>query len=72
MASKDYTDERKAMMAKTARLKALRLAKEAEDLASAGAEPAKKAAAPRKAVKKKRMPAPWPWAATAPRKAGEA
>ena len=64
MASKDYTDERKAMMAD--------LAKEAEDLASAGAEPAKKAAAPRKAVKKKRMPAPWPWAATAPRKAGEA
>ena len=71
MASKDSSDERKAMLAKTARLKALRLAKEAEDQSTAMAVPAKKPPAAR-AVKKKRIPAPWPWAKTAPPKTGEA
>ena len=60
MPSKEAADERRTLLARTARLRELRLAKEAEELKAAGAAPAKKPAV-RKAVKKKRTPAPWPW-----------
>jgi len=59
-ASKAYSDERKILLAKTARLRELRLAKEAEDQQAAGVAPPKKPVV-RKAMKKKRTPAPWPW-----------
>src|SRR4029079_15399432 len=58
LASKDYSDERKAMLAKTARLKALRLAKNAEEQAAVTMPVAKNSAAARPA-KKKRPHAPW-------------
>ena len=57
MAANEYSDERKAMRAKTVRLKALRLAKEAEELAVDLIVPAKEDPAG-KPAKKKRMPAP--------------
>ena len=62
MPSKDYSDERKALMAKTNRLRELRLAKEAEER-KASSLTAVQASTPRKprAAKKKRIPAPWPW-----------
>ncbi len=55
MPSKDYTDEKKALAAKTARLRELRLAKEAEDLAALPPAAAK-APTVRKAVVRKRKP----------------
>jgi hypothetical protein len=60
--SKDYSEERKAILAKTSRLRELRLAKEAEDR-KASSLTAEQASPPRKprATKKKRIPAPWPW-----------
>jgi len=72
LVSKDNIDDRKSMLAKTARLKALRLAKEAEELATAeAAAPAKKPTV-RKAAVRKKAPAPWPWAASSARKPDEA
>lgn len=56
MAANEYSDERKAMRAKTARLKALRLAKEAEDVAVDVVVPNREDLAG-KPAKKKRMPA---------------
>ena len=73
MASSDYTDERKALRAKTAQLKALRLAQEAKVSAEQEAKPSASGPAARKVVKKKkRTPAPWPWAATAKQKTDKA
>jgi hypothetical protein len=56
---KEVSEERKAMLAKTARLRELRLAKEAEEQKTMPVPPPKKPAA-RKAPKR-RTPAPWPW-----------
>jgi hypothetical protein len=55
---KEANDDRKAMLAKTARLRALRLARDAEEQRDAPAPPARKPAV-RKAPK--RTPAAWPW-----------
>ncbi|MDQ0474720.1 hypothetical protein [Labrys wisconsinensis] len=59
-ASKELLNERKVLLARTARLRELRLAKEAEEREAAGAAPPKKPAV-RKPAKKKRAPAAWPW-----------
>jgi hypothetical protein len=60
MPSIDYTDERKAMRAKTAHLRTLRLAKEAEGQGAADVAPVKKPARA-KPAKKKRPHAARPW-----------
>jgi|tagenome__1003787_1003787.scaffolds.fasta_scaffold14779343_2 hypothetical protein len=59
MASKDYSDDNKAMRARTEKLRALRLAKEAADAQEAAPAAAKKPA--KKKVAKGRVHAPWPW-----------
>ena len=60
MASKkEANDDRKAMLAKTARLRELRLARDAEEQRNVVAAPARKPAV-RKAPKR-RTPAAWPW-----------
>lgn len=58
MATKDYSDERKAMLAKTARLKELRLAKEAEDIRTAEPVTPKKATVRKIAVKRRNTNGP--------------
>jgi hypothetical protein len=58
---KEANDERRAMLAKTARLRELRLARDAEEQRNAVAAPPRKPAV-RKAPKR-RTPAPWPWGA---------
>ena len=60
MASSDYTDERKALRAKTAQLKALRLAQEAKVSAEQEAKPSASGPAARKVVKKKKASARTP------------
>jgi hypothetical protein len=57
---KEANDERKAMLAKTARLRALRLARDAEEQRDAAAAPPARKPAVRKAPKR-RTPAAWPW-----------
>jgi hypothetical protein len=56
---KETSEERKAMLAKTARLRELRLAKEAEDQKTVAVPPPRKA--PVRKAPKRRTPAPWPW-----------
>jgi hypothetical protein len=59
--SKDYSDERKAILAKTTRLKALRLAKEAEEQAASSLNLAPAKPKKPRAARKKLAHAPWPW-----------
>jgi hypothetical protein len=56
---KETSEERKAMLAKTARLRELRLAKEAEDQKTVVVPPPRRA--PVRKAPKRRTPAPWPW-----------
>jgi hypothetical protein len=58
---KEANDDRKAMLAKTARLRELRLARDAEEQRNAVAAPARKPAV--RKTPKRRTPAPWPWGA---------
>ena len=74
MPSNELSEERKALMAKTAQLRELRLAKEAEDLEAAKILEAEKAARPKsgkavskKAPKKVRTHAAWPWEKSTPK-----
>jgi len=69
MSSSELGDERRALLAKTAQLRELRLAKEAADKQAAEVAAAEKPvkAAGKKAVRKVRKHAAWPWEKTAPK-----
>ena len=69
MSSSELGDERRALLAKTAQLRELRLAKEAEDKEAAKVAAAEKPvkAVGKKAARKVRTHAAWPWEKTAPK-----